>query len=86
MREETFRRALLVASTLCWVSSITLTLLIADGPLNPTDHPGITSIVVLIQSLAITLSVVWAQFRNRKTMVEVMRAGISIDGHRRDGE
>jgi hypothetical protein len=83
-REETIRRSLMVTAAVCWIASITLTLLVVTGPLDPTRHPGATSVVVLLQSLAITVSVIWAQMRVRRLMIEVMRAGLRFDG--RDGE
>lgn len=78
MREKTLRRLTLVTGLMCWLVSIVLTLLIVDGPLTPATHPGLTSIVVLIQSAAITLTVVWAQFRVRKIMIAVLKAGMSL--------
>lgn len=88
MREEAIRKAMMVTAAACWLSSITLTLLVVAGPLDPVRHPGVTSIVVLLQSLAITVSVIWAQFRVRKIMIAVLRAGMKLDDirNKEDGE
>lgn len=79
MREKTLRRLTLISGLMCWVASIVLTMLVVDGPLTPGTHPGVTSIVVLIQSAAITLTVVWAQFRVRRIMIAVLKAGLAMD-------
>lgn len=76
MREKTMRATILVFATLCWAASITLTILIIDGPLSPDRRPGWSTVVILVQSVAITLTVVWAQFRVRRIMVETLKAGI----------
>lgn len=79
MREETVRRLLLVAAVTCWAASGTLVGCLVFGAINTTTRPGITSLVVLLQSLAITCTVVLAQFRVRRVMVAVLKAGITLD-------
>lgn len=84
MREETFRRTFLWAGAACWVASIILVCLLVTGAIGVST--GATSVVVLIQSIAVTLTVVWSQFRVRKIMTAVLQAGIKIDGLRKEDE
>jgi len=76
--ETVFRRALLSGAVVCWAASTTLSVLIINKTIDQVAHPGIGLIVFLIQGLAITLTIVWAQFRFRRVMVEVLKAGIEL--------
>lgn len=78
VREETFRRSFLVGAGLCWLASIVLVVLLVAGTIDV--RTGYTSVVVLLQSIAVTLTIVWAQFRVRKIMTAVLKAGMQIDG------
>jgi hypothetical protein len=80
VREETYRRLILIGAALCWLTSGTLVGCLVFRVINADHRPGITSLVVLVQSLAITLTVMWAQFRFRRIMAAVLKAGIQIDG------
>lgn len=84
MREESFRRGFLWGAGLCWMASIIMVCLLVTGTVS--TRSGLTSVVVLVQSVAVTLTIVWAQFRVRKIMIAVLRAGMEIDGLRKGGE
>lgn len=82
MREETFRRGFLWGAGACWLASIIMVLLLVTGEVS--TRSGLTSVVVLVQSIAVTLTVVWAQMRVRKIMIAVLQAGIKLDGMRKE--
>lgn len=83
MREDTMRRALLIVAAFCWAASLTVSWMIIDKVIDTLKHPGISLLVFMTQGLAITLTIVWAQFRNRRVMVETMRAGLQLAEEKR---
>ena len=66
------------------MASIIMVCLLVTGTVS--TRSGLTSVVVLVQSVAVTLTIVWAQFRVRKIMIAVLQAGMEIDGLRKGGE
>lgn len=77
-REAPYRKALAVVALILWAGSLTLSWLIIDKTVSSVKHPGLGLIVFMAQGLAITATIVWAQFRNRKVMIEVLRTGMEL--------
>jgi hypothetical protein len=77
IKEEALRWSILVTAGLCWGISLTLSWLVIAQVISQVEHPGIGLIVFMAQGLAITLTIVWAQLRNRHTMIAVMHAGMA---------
>lgn len=75
--EKALRTTLLTASVILWAGSITVSWLVIGKHIDSVQHPGIGLIVFIAQGLAITLTIIWAQFRSRRIMIEVMKAGVA---------
>lgn len=76
--EANIRRTVLGVAATAWVVSIVVASLVITKTIDQVGHPGIGLVVFLSQGVAITATIVWAQFRNRRVMMEVMKTGLNL--------
>lgn len=80
-REERLRGALLIGAVTAWAISATLTALVYTKVLDVLQGWGLVN--QMLMALAITLTVVWAQLRVRRLLVDVFTSGMNAADYRR---
>lgn len=82
--EKVFQRSLLVGAVIAWGAAITFTIGVYTERLEALRGWGMIANMCL--ALAVTLTIVWAQFRLRRIIADIFRAGAEVQRQMIDGD